>query len=81
MDITPCYHCFWPMSHWTEDMDPWIEHVRINPSCFHLRLVKGTQWVRKFFEDLRNHKSAGACGQQALPAAVAAPAQEEHTEG
>lgn len=73
MDITACYHCLWPMYNWADDMDPWVEHVGINPSCPHLILVKGPEYIRKTIDALREQRLHGT----PLPAlAVEAAAAE-----
>jgi hypothetical protein len=27
-------------------MDPWVEHVKKNPKCFHVRLAKGIEFIK-----------------------------------
>jgi hypothetical protein len=31
---------------WREGMDPWVEHVKKNPKCNHLRLSRGPEFIK-----------------------------------
>jgi hypothetical protein len=45
-DKVECYHCKSQVDGWDRDMDPWVEHVKKKPSCFHIKLVKGAEFIR-----------------------------------
>jgi hypothetical protein len=45
-DRVECYHCEKEIGDWLVPKDPWFEHAKQSPNCFHVRLVKGPEYIR-----------------------------------
>lgn len=45
-DRVECYHCEQMVGDWLVEKDPWTAHVEKSPNCFHLKLVKGPEFIR-----------------------------------
>ena len=46
-DEVQCYHCKCRIMDWDANKDPWVEHIEKNHKCFHVRLVKGSAFIKK----------------------------------
>jgi hypothetical protein len=48
-DETKCFHCNGGIKDWEPQDEPWFEHAKWYPTCVHVNLVKG----REFVENVR----------------------------
>lgn len=44
-DHVKCYHCGNGFTGWWPDDDPWEEHIRHFPNCFHVKLMKDKSYI------------------------------------
>lgn len=49
-----CYHCEKQIGDWLVQKDPWVEHVKKSPNCFHVMLVKGPEFGRAVASEVKN---------------------------
>jgi hypothetical protein len=69
-------------------MDPWVEHVKKNPKCNHLRLIRGPEFIktvqieekrRELLNQLKEDEPSPDNAQE--NAAIANEAVDDNTEG
>ncbi|XP_076449927.1 uncharacterized protein LOC143286183 [Babylonia areolata] len=55
-DSVLCYTCGIGLRFWQSEDDPWIEHARIQPSCFFVKSVQGQHFIDVAREMRRNNQ-------------------------
>jgi baculoviral IAP repeat-containing protein 7/8 len=52
-DIVECFFCGVTVHDWTNEDNPWVEHIRVSPTCTYVQMAKGEEFVQETITRVR----------------------------